>query len=85
MEFPDYVFAPGYKLMPLDQLQQYVTANSHLPGIPAATKVATDGVNMSELQFSLLKKVEELTLYTLQQQDLINDLQAQVRSLGGQQ
>lgn len=84
-EFPDYVFAPGYTLMPLDQLQQYVAANGHLPGIPSASQVAADGLNMTELQLGLLKKVEELTLYTLQQQDLISDLQAQVQALGAQQ
>ena len=84
MDFPDTVFSPSYHLMPLDHLGRYVSANSHLPGIPTAGEVARDGINISKLQLKLLKKVEELTLYTLQQQDLIGELQQQVLALQGQ-
>ncbi len=84
MNFPDYVFSPTYDLMPLDQLQHYITANSRLPGIPSAGDVAVNGINMTELQVNLLKKVEELTLYTIQQQELINELQSQVQTLKAQ-
>lgn len=84
VDFPDYVFSPTYQLMPLDQLQQYVSANSHLPGIPSASDVAANGINMTELQVNLLKKVEELTLYTLQQQALISELTEQVQALQAQ-
>ncbi len=80
---PDYVFSTSYSLMPLDRLQDYVSANSHLPGIPSAGQMAANGINMTELQVGLLKKVEELTLYTLQQQELINELQQQVQALNG--
>lgn len=82
--FPDYVFSPTYSLMPLDQLQNYVSANSHLPGIPAADEVAGSGINMTELQVNLLKKVEELTLYTLQQQAQIAELQQLIQASNGQ-
>lgn len=82
--FPDYVFQPNYALMPLEELRNYIDANSHLPGIPSATDVAENGVNMTELQVSLLKKVEELTLYTLQQQEQITALQRQIHELSAQ-
>jgi len=78
---PDYVFSPSHILMPLAQLKAFVTTNSHLPGIPSANQMETNGINMSELQLGLLKKVEELTLYTLQQQELITELQKQVLAL----
>jgi len=81
--FPDYVFSPAYSLMPLDQLRSFLSANGHLPDIPSAGEVAANGVNMTELQVSLLKKVEELTLYTLQQQEQIHELQQQLSALSG--
>ena len=77
---PDYVFDPTYRLMPLEQLGAFVEDKRHLPGIPSAEQVAQSGLNMTELQLQLLQKVEELTLYTLQQQAQINALQAQLRT-----
>lgn len=81
VEVPDYVFQPAHVLMPLSQLKEFVTTNSHLPGIPSASEMESDGINMTELQMNLLQKVEELTLYTLQQQELIASLQEQVLAL----
>lgn len=66
--YPDYVFEPDYKLMPLPELATYVKQEKHLPDIPTAQEIKTHGVNMSQLQIQLLKKVEELTLYTVQQE-----------------
>lgn len=73
--FPDYVFNPQYRLMPLEELQDFVASNRHLPDIPSADEVGESGLNMTEFQVKLLKKVEELTLYTLQQQEEIKALQ----------
>lgn len=78
--FPDYVFDPAYALMPLNQLGSFVNENRHLPDIPSAEQVSDNGMNMTELQLQLLKKVEELTLYTLQQQAQIEALQAQLHA-----
>ncbi|MDD4991606.1 MAG: hypothetical protein PHR83_05160 [Paludibacter sp.] len=62
----DYVFSPSYKLMPLNQVEQYVNANSHLPEIPSASEVKEKGMNMGDMQNKLLQKVEELTLYVIE-------------------
>ncbi len=72
--FPDYVFAKDYKLMNLSDLEQYINANKHLPGIPSAKDVVNNGnsINLGEMQTVLLQKVEELTLYTIDQQKQIN-------------
>lgn len=72
--FPDYVFDPKYRLIPLEELKSFVAEKQHLPDIPSAQEVGANGLNMTEFQVKLLKKVEELTLYTLQQQDEINAL-----------
>jgi hypothetical protein len=74
---PDYVFEPDYQLMPLAELKAYLTTNKHLPGIPSATEMGTEGQNVSDLQLKLLEKIEELTLYTLQLRAEIDALKSQ--------
>lgn len=69
--WPDYVFADDYELMPLEELEKSIEANSHLPGIPTAEEVKADGLAIGEMQAKLLQKVEELTLYVI---DLKKDL-----------
>jgi len=75
----DYVFHPTYKLMPLNQVEQYVKTNNHLPEIPAADEVSKNGMNMGEMQNKLLQKVEELTLYVIEQQKQIEELKAELK------
>jgi hypothetical protein len=70
---PDYVFAADYKLRPLKELATYVARERHLPEIPSAREIKNHGVDLGEMQMLLLKKIEELTLYTLQQAE--TDLQ----------
>jgi len=72
--WPDYVFKPDYKLMPLDELEGFIKANSHLPNIPTEAEVKTDGMNVAEMNAKLLQKVEELTLYVIEQQKQIEEL-----------
>jgi hypothetical protein len=78
---PDYVFADDYELMPLEQVEAFILQESHLPKIPSAMDIKENGINMSEMQMALLEKVEELTLYTLDQQKLIAAQQESVASL----
>jgi len=63
----DYVFKPTYKLMPLHEVEQFVRTNSHLPEIPSANEITKNGLSMGEMQNKLLQKVEELTLYAIEQ------------------
>ncbi len=65
-EWPDYVFAQDYTLMPLDQLKSSIEANSHLPGIPCAAEVEKEGIQLGEMQTRMMEKLEEMTLYILQ-------------------
>jgi len=66
IDFPDYVFAKDYNLMPLDELEKYISENKHLPNIPSAEKVAKEGLSVGEMQVKQMEKIEELTLYLLE-------------------
>jgi hypothetical protein len=72
---PDYVFEKNYILRPLAEVETYINQNKHLPEVPAAKEMEANGVNLGEMNMLLLKKVEELTLYMLEQ-DKINNQQA---------
>ena len=79
-EWPDYVFDAQYNLRPLAMVEQFIAANHHLPGIPSAKQVAAEGIDMAQMDARLLEKVEELTLYIIQQQKQIEALQQQLNA-----
>jgi hypothetical protein len=84
--FPDYVFGDDYALMSLENLAAFVEREKHLPNIPSAEEIAEAGViNLSQLQLNLLEKIEELTLYTLEQQEAIRRLEADLAAIGQEQ
>ncbi|WP_439488524.1 hypothetical protein [Algoriphagus sp.] len=70
--WPDYVFKPEYKLMPLSELEAYIQKNGHLPNVPSEAEVMENGVNLAEMNVKLLEKVEELTLYVIELEKKIN-------------
>lgn len=74
---PDYVFEDDYPLMPLGEVKDFIERESHLPHVPSADDL-TGPISINQMQMTLLRKVEELTLYTLQQQDRIEQLEKQV-------
>jgi hypothetical protein len=74
LNVPDYVFEDDYELMPLEELQAFVRENRHLPGVAPAAEVNANGLDIAGSQLSVLEKVEELTLYTLEQHEQIKDL-----------
>lgn len=76
--WPDFVFEENYDLPSLEHIEAKVRSDKHLPGIPSAAEVQKNGVNMGELQMKLLQKVEELTLYVIDQQKQIKTLQSQL-------
>jgi len=64
--WPDFVFGKKYQLPSLQQTEQHILANGHLPGIPSAAEVAKDGIDVGEMNKKLLQKIEELTLYLIE-------------------
>jgi len=72
--WPDYVFSKDYNLLPLSEVEQFITENHHLPDVPSAAEVEANGVNVGEMNAILLKKVEELTLYIIEQEKQMKEL-----------
>lgn len=81
LNVPDYVFGDDYALRPLSEVRSFIDANGHLPEVPSAAQIATTGVDMTQMQMTLLKKVEELTLYTLALEDSVTALRAELALL----
>jgi hypothetical protein len=79
--WPDYVFDEDYYLMNLSDLEKQINENKHLPGIPSAREVAEGGFDLGDMQKRLLEKVEELTLYTIQQQKEISQQEERIVEL----
>ena len=72
----DYVFAPDYQLPSLDAVKTFIQENQHLPEIQSEQDMQENGVNLNEFQIQLLKKIEQLTLYIIQQDERIKELEA---------
>ena len=77
----DFVFDTNYRLRPLSEVQSFIAENKHLPEIQFAKDMQQNGVSVNELQFQLLQKIEELTLYIIEQDQQIKDLQQKVEQL----
>jgi hypothetical protein len=79
---PDYVFKKDYKLMNLKELELYIQQNNHLPNIKSEAEYTQAGeIDLGELNIKLLEKVEELTLYTINQQKQIDELKKMILEL----
>ncbi len=72
---PDYVFGSGYDLMTLEEVDDFIKQNNHLPGIPSAQDVAEFGVSIGDSHAKLLQKIEELTLHLIEQNKTIKKLE----------
>lgn len=79
--WPDYVFKSGYQLLPLEKVEKHIQQNGHLPNISSAEEVAKDGYIINELNVKLLEKIEELTLYLIQQNKEIAELKSRISSV----
>ena len=76
---PTMCLRPDYELLPLKQLAKFIEKEKHLPEIPSAAEINARGVNLSRFQMQLLKKIEELTLYTLRQDETISQQQVTIQ------
>jgi UDP-N-acetylglucosamine pyrophosphorylase len=72
------VFTPDYALLPLSEVSSYISANQHLPGVEKGTNMQANGLGLGAFSMTLLRKVEELTLYVLKQQEEIDQLKARL-------
>ncbi|TCC97693.1 hypothetical protein [Pedobacter hiemivivus] len=72
--WPDYVFTKSYQLPRLQETEKHIREKGHLPGIPSAEEVKTNGIDLGEMNAKLLQKIEELTLYII-------DLEKRVKTI----
>lgn len=79
--WPDYVFKPGYKIPTLPELENFIKENNHLPEIPPAQDVHSEGVNLGDLSAKMLKKIEELTLLLIEKDKQISEQARQIEEI----
>ena len=77
----DYVFDKDYQLKSLPEVEQFVIENKHLPEIPSEKEMQEKGLSVNEFQIKLLKKIEELTLYVIEQDKKIESQNNQINNL----
>jgi len=77
----DFVFKDGYSLPPLEEVENFINKNKHLPGIPSEENVNNNGINVGKISTKLLQKIEELTLYLIELKRENNILKEQVTKI----
>ncbi|MCA0234366.1 MAG: hypothetical protein LCH91_28175 [Bacteroidetes bacterium] len=80
-DWADYVFAPDYKLAPLEDVETFIKANNHLPNVPSADEMANNGLDVSKTSAKLMEKIEELTLYVIELNKQVKALQSENKAL----
>ena len=76
-----YVFDKEYKLMPLEEVKDFVAKNKHLPDVPSAKELVNNGLDLGEMQAKQMQKIEELTLYMLELKKQVDDLKVENEKL----
>lgn len=77
----DYVFDKDYKLIPLSEVEKFVEANNHLPNIPSAQDIETQGISVGDMQRLQMEKIEELTLHLIEKDKQIQSLEERLSKL----
>ncbi|MHC0446345.1 hypothetical protein ACWA1F_13125 [Flavobacterium sp. 3-218] len=77
----DFVFKKEYNLPTLDQVEKHIEEKGHLENIPSEEEVLKNGINLGEMDTKLLQKIEELTLYSIQQNKKIEEQSKEIESL----
>ena len=73
----DYVFADDYQLRSIEEVEAFINENKHLPGIAPASQVEAEGMKVGEMSKAMMEKIEELTLYLIDQNNQIKELKIQ--------
>jgi len=76
----DFIFDKNYELMPLSEVEEFITENHHLPNVPSAAEVEVNGVNIGEMNAILLQKIEELTLYIIQLEKRLSEVETKKKT-----
>ena len=81
----DYVFEDDYQLRPLQEVEAFVEANNHLPGVPSAKQLVEEGgIDVNQMFAKQMEKIEELTLYIIEQNKELQTLRTRISQLENQ-
>lgn len=80
-DWSDYVFEDSYKLMPLEKVEEFIKENKHLPNVPSAEEMLSNGNDLIKTDAKLLEKIEELTLYMIEMKKEIKALKSENEAL----
>jgi hypothetical protein len=80
-DWADFVFSPTYTLKPLEEVEQFIKANKHLPNVPSEKEVKEKGLNLGQSDAVLLQKIEELTLYLIEQNKKTKEQSEKIKEL----
>lgn len=78
VDWPDYVFDSEYNLATLQEVEEYIAEHNHLPDVPSERAVYENGIDVADMFKLMMRKIEELTLYTIEQEKHIIELQNQI-------
>lgn len=79
--WPDYVFKEGYTLPTLEVVERHIQERGHLINVPSESEIKASGLKVGEMQSVLMEKIEELMLYTIEQEKRIKALEAEILRL----
>jgi hypothetical protein len=82
--WPDYVFKSGYKLRSLGETENYIRANGHLPGVPNASTMESEGIKLADMNRIMMEKIEELTLHMIELEKKNRLLETKLSHIGKQ-
>ncbi|WP_420385501.1 hypothetical protein [Roseivirga sp.] len=80
-DWPDYVFSPNFELRTLDEVEDFIEKNHHLPEVPSTQEIEVNGLDLGSMDATLLKKMEELTLYMIEMNKTIKDQGKRIEEL----
>jgi hypothetical protein len=80
-DWPDYVFETGYKTKTLNEIEDFIKDNGHLPDMPSAKDANENGIDLGKMDMLLLKKIEELTLLMIEQNRVIQEQSRIIKEL----
>jgi hypothetical protein len=83
-DWPDFVFQPNYKLPSLQSVEKYIATNHHLPDVPSAEEITSSGIQLGKTDEIMMKKIEELTEYVINDDKKIETLTKKVEELENQ-
>lgn len=77
----DYVFEEDYRLMPLAEVENFVKEHKHLPSVPSEKAMMEEGIDVAEMNVKMMEKIEELTLYLIEQNKELEKVKAELETL----